>query len=182
VPEDPGRFDGPDRFDSSSPSSSLAASLRPDDPRLEAALNQLRVLSGALAASVLVYAGVAWYMTSGVGGAPAEPVELPGIAVVFLAFLAVFDLVIAPVIERALSAGGGGGQDLDSAVATYRRAKLVGFAFREAAAVLGLLIGLFTGNPSWCYALVAATLVAMALAWPSRDGLLRVAGGSLQPE
>lgn len=182
MPDEPGRFDGPDRFDPPSggfgPGASGAAG--PEDPRLAAALMQLRVLTGALASSVVIYAGVAWFVTSGSGAGGDQPARLPLAVIGVLAALALFDLVVAPLIERHL-AGGGGGGDLDAALATYRRAKIVGFAFREAAAVLGLLITLFTGNPLWCFALVAATLVAMAVAWPSRDELMRVVRGASQP-
>jgi hypothetical protein len=97
-----------------------------------------------------------------------------------LAALGVFDLLLAPLIERALLANAGG-KAMDGALAEYRKATVVGFAFREAAAIFGLLISLFTGEPLWCYALAAATLVAMALAWPSREVLVRVARGAVQP-
>ncbi len=187
MPDDPGRFGGPDRF------ASRGAASGADDPRLAAALTQLKVIAGALAMSVVIYAVVAWFLTSGAAGTSTEPIGLPVAIVALLGALAVFDLLIAPVVEQFLGAGrqpaagsgaGAGSEppDLETALATYRRAKVIGYAFREAAAVFGLLLALFTGNPVWCYALVALTLVAMALAWPSRNGLLRATGRSVQPE
>jgi hypothetical protein len=132
-------------------------------------------------ASVLVYAVLAAVMTERVGE---QPIGLPGMAVALLVGLAVLDLLLAPVIERALFGKGGGnaaGLSVEDAIGRYGKAKLVGFAFREAAAVLGLLLFLFTGRPAWAYALAAATLVAMALAWPSRRELERVVGGPGRP-
>lgn len=156
------------------------AGLAPGDPRLEGALTQIRIIAVALASSVAVYGVVAWVVTGGAsdGG---EPIGLAVPIVAVLVAMAVMDLFLAPLIERALL-GGVAGQPLERALAQYRKSKIVGFAFREAAAVLGLMIALFTGEPAWCYALAAATLVAMALAWPSREAVERLAGGAIQPE
>jgi hypothetical protein len=151
---------------------------RPGDPRVEGTLTQVRVIAGALAGSVVVYAVLAWLVTGRGGG---EAIGLPGMAVAVLAALGAFDLLLAPVIERALLANAGG-EAMDRALAEYRKAKVVGFAFREAAAIFGLLIALFTGQPLWCYGLAAATLIAMALAWPSREELERVARGAVRPQ
>lgn len=151
---------------------------QPGDPRLEGALTQVRVVAGALAASVLGYAGLVWFL---VGRPGYEPIGLSGVMVAVLAALGVFDLLLAPVIERSILANAAGRPEVEQAVAEYRKGKLAGFAFREAAAVFGLLIALFTGQAGWCYALAAATLVAMALAWPSRQELARVARGAVQP-
>ncbi len=151
---------------------------QPGDPRLENALTQVRIVAGALVASVLAYAVFVWLL---VGRPGYEPMGLPGVMVAVLAALGVFDLLLAPVIERSILANAAARPEVEQAVAEYRKAKLAGFAFREAAAVFGLLIALFTGQAAWCYALAAATLVAMALAWPSRQGLARVARGAVQP-
>lgn len=162
-----------------------AATPQPGDPRLDAALSQLRAIAGALAMGVVAYAVLGWYLTSGVAGRPYEAPGLPGILVAVLAAFAVFDLLVAPVIERSLAprvGPGAGADELAQALARYRRAKILGFAFREAAAVLGLIISLFTGEAAWCYALGAATLVAMAVAWPSREALERAARGSVRPK
>jgi hypothetical protein len=148
------------------------------DPRIEATLTQVRLIAGALAVSVLVYALLAGLVTGRAGG---EPIGLPTMAVLVLAALGVLDLLLAPFIERALLANAGG-QGADRALGEYRKAKLVGFAFREAAAIFGLLIALFTRQPAWCYALAAATLVAMALAWPSRGELEQVTRGAVRPQ
>lgn len=151
---------------------------QPGDPRLESALTQVRIVAGALAASVPVYAVVVWLV---VGRPGYEPMGLPGVMVAVLAALGVFDLLLAPVIERSILANAAGRPDVEQAVAEYRKAKLAGFAFREAAAVFGLLIALFTGQAAWCYAFAVAALVAMALGWPSRQDLVRVARGAVQP-
>lgn len=155
--------------------------LAPGDPRLGSALTQIWIIAGALASSVLVYVVVAWLVTSGAReGGGEEPIGLGLPIVVVLAGMAIMNLILAPIIERALT-GTAAGQPWERALAEYRKAKIVSFAFREAAAVLGLMITLFTGDPAWCYGLSAATLVAMALAWPSRDSLERLGRGEIRP-
>lgn len=154
----------------------------PGDSRVSNALTQLRIITGALASSIVVYAVVAWVVTGGGGGATGEEaVELGLPIVAVLAGMGVLNLLLAPAIERALL-GSATGQPLEKVLSDYRKAKIVGFAFREASAVFGLMIALFTGKPSWCYALSAAALVAMALGWPSREGVERAARGAVQPE
>jgi len=157
------------------------AGFAPGDPRVESALTQIRVIAGALAASVAVYGVIAWVVTGGATESAGEAIGLALPIVAVLVGMAIMDLLVAPLIERWL-VGGAVGQPLERVLAEYRKAKIIGFAFREAAAVLGLMVALFTGDPAWCYGLSAATLVAMALAWPSREGLERVARGAIQPE
>jgi hypothetical protein len=64
-----------------------------------------------------------------------------------------------------------------SVVERYRLAKLVGFALREAAAVVGLVVGLTTGEPRWTWGISAGTLLLMALAWPRAADLPPASGG-----
>lgn len=150
------------------------------DPRFAREAMTLKILAGALAASVLVYAGVAWFLTSEAAAAGLEPTGLPEpLPWVFLG-LGVVLLLAAPLVEGRIRAAGAG-REPDQTVAAFRTATIVGFALREAAAVFGLVIAITTGEAVWCYALSAAAILAMAGAWPSQSRLERFARGAVQP-
>ncbi|HEX2162936.1 MAG TPA: hypothetical protein VHM02_03200 [Thermoanaerobaculia bacterium] len=127
------------------------------------ALARAQVLAGAMAAAVGVYALVAWLVVEvlegGEGLIGGLPAPWPGVLIAVAAAM----LLAAPVIERRVAAGGGEAADVPE---RYRLAKTVGFAIREAAAVVGLVVGITTGEPRWTWAVCAGTLVLMALAWP----------------
>lgn len=140
---------------------------RAADAARSAAFLQLQVIAGALAASVLVYAGFAWFITGEAVGAGYSP---PGLAKpwpTILAGVGVALLFAAPVVERAIRSRG--------AADAYRTALIAGFALREAAAVLGLAVALTTGEVFWCWLLAAAALIGMAAAWPRRSSFERTA-------
>lgn len=155
----------------------------PATPPPAETLAQSQVIAGALAAAVVVYAVVAWVVADllggeGLTGGLAAPV--PGVLVAVAAAV----LLVAPVVERRVIAPPRGGSrpaaDADGAasvVERYRLAKLVGFALREAAAVLGLVVGLTTGEPRWTWGIAAGTLLLMALAWPRAADLPPASGG-----
>ncbi len=136
----------------------------PGAPRLLA----VQVVAGALAAAVAAYVAVAWALTSGrFGGFPRAvlPSPLPGMLAATGALL----LVAAPLVERRLLARQRqtpGGATAADRLDRYRTAKLVGFALREAAAVVGLVLALASGSPRWAVLFGAAAWVGMALGWP----------------
>lgn len=143
-------------------------------------LAQVQVIAGALAAAVVVYAVVAWLVVETFGGetlAGGLPAPLPGVLVAVAAGL----LLLAPVVERRIFAparpGVGAAARAADPAERYRLAKLVGFALREAAAVIGLVVGLTTGEPLWTWAIAGGTLLLMALAWPRVTDLERSGGG-----
>lgn len=149
-------------------------------------LAQAQMIAGALAAAVVVYAVVAWLVVDFFGGealAGGLAAPLPGVLVVLAAAV----LLAAPVVERRIMAPPrpGTAEAADAAAAgaaasvveRYRLAKLVGFALREAAAVIGLVVGLTTGEPRWTWGIAAGTLLLMALAWPRAADLPAASGG-----
>lgn len=149
-------------------------------PEITRAVAVLQVVAGALAASVVIYAGVAWFLTTEAFGADLGPQGLPAFWPRFLAVCGIGLILVAPLVERRIRAAGRG-EEMGEGLSEYRTAVLVGFALREAASVLGLVIAVLTGDALWCYGLSAAALVAMAAGWPSRARLEGVARGAVQP-
>lgn len=156
----------------------------PQNPAATETLAQAQVIAGALAAAVVVYAVVAWVVVEVLGGevlAGGLAAPLPGVLVVAAAVV----LLAAPVVERRIMAPPrpgtaetvGAAGAAASVVERYRLAKLVGFALREAAAVIGLVVGLTTGEPRWTWGISAGTLLLMALAWPRAADLPPASGG-----
>lgn len=152
----------------------------PRDPDYAREATLLTLVAGALAASVVIYAGIAWFLTSEAMAAGFEPAGLPGGVGLALAVGGVALLVVAPVVQRKVRESARGTTPT-GAVNAFRVSTIVGFALREAAAVLGLVIAVLTGQPLWCYGLSAAALGAMILGWPTRDALERFARGAVAP-
>jgi type IV secretory pathway TrbD component len=142
------------------------------------ALGQLQLLTGALAAAVAMYALLAWLLTSGSVIEPVRVAELPPPWPGVLVSLGALLLVAAPLLERRLARPAAAPADAprDAVLARYRSAKVVGFGLREAAAALGLVLAVVTGQARWAYALCAAALVLMALAWPRAADLAADSG------
>jgi hypothetical protein len=152
----------------------------PGDPRFAREANTLKLLAGAFAASVVVYAGIAWFLTGEAAAAGFVPPGLPEPLPWVLAGAAIALLLVAPLAEARLRSAGAG-QPPERALSAFRLATVVGLAMREAAALLGLVIAVTTGRALWSFALCAAAAVAMAGAWPSRGRLERFARGAVQP-
>lgn len=140
----------------------------------------LALVAGALAASVVVYAGIAWFLTSEAVAAGFEPAGLAGSARAALIVGGLVMLLVAPLVEKRIRESGRGAAPAQ-ALSVFRTATVVGFALREAAALFGLLIAVLTGEPFWCFALSAAALVAMIAAWPTRGKLERYVRGAVAP-
>jgi hypothetical protein len=134
---------------------------------VQAALTRMRLVAGAMAVAVAVSMLVLWQFlaSGGLGEGGEEP-----IAAVLVVVAALF-LVAAPVAERLLLARGGPRQDEAAAVQGYLVAKVVSLALREAVGLLGFVVGFLTGRLLWGLAIGAASLLAMALAWPRRADL-----------
>ncbi|HHQ49547.1 MAG TPA: hypothetical protein ENK19_11785 [Acidobacteria bacterium] len=56
-----------------------------------------------------------------------------------------------------------------------QRARIVGLALAETAAIFGLVLTLVTGRSVWCFGLAALSVAAMLTLWPRRGQLERVA-------
>jgi hypothetical protein len=112
----------------------------------------------------LVAAGLAAYAL-----APSFAGDRPGAIVLWaLVAAAVLALALATVFERVLAERPPppGRTPQQSAAA----AKIVGFAFREATGLIGATLTFLTGDRLFVVTLGGFALLAMALAWPTRDG------------
>jgi hypothetical protein len=139
----------------------------------------LNVVCFALVAGVGVYSVVAWFLTSGsdsIGGP-----DLPRGLAIAGALVAVALLVAAPVAKRKIldkaAVGARADERVTTAVESFRLATLLSFILREGAAIVGLMLTILTGEPMWCYALGALTVVAMFTGWPRREELEAVLAG-----
>lgn len=128
----------------------------------------------AILASIPCYVAVAWMVAgqrSGtlVGG-------LPPVLVWALAAVGILLLAAAQAVWVAMKRGATARLTPAERLASYRTAAIVSFAMREAAAIVGLVISLLTGDLRWCLAFSAAAVLAMLLGFPRRADMVRLAG------
>lgn len=147
--------------------------------------NRLRALRGiclALAASVVVYAGLSWLLieVAGIETAPglpqAVPLTLTGLAMILILLSS---RLRGTLMRRALPRTTGLAVSEEAVVAAYRQATLVAFALLEGAGALGLVVALLSAEPFYGLALCGAALLAMATRWPNEGELDRILRGRL---
>ena len=146
-----------------------------ESQEVRAQIQQLGIISLAILSGVLIFTGVVWYLL-GSGRLPPEGLDLPPWIGTLFNVLALVALVKAHLLPRLFPAPGPSAPDA-AVLAWYRRTIIVGFAVREAAAVVALAGAMLTGQLTGAVALVGLVVVAMVLAWPSGERLARVAGG-----
>jgi MFS family permease len=131
-------------------------------------LKAMRLLAGSMMAGVVVFGAVALTLLAS-GDFEPPGTALPDLLVGGLAVASVLLIVAAPVVTRKLAERRA--QDLAAALQRHRTRVVIGFALREAAGALGILLALLTGFTSWGLALAGAALVTMGVAWPRREDL-----------
>ena len=144
-----------------------------DRDRVAEALRFLNVVCMGMVLSVLVYAAVAWFLTSEGGGISGP--RLPGAMAWMGVLVAVGLLVAAPIVQRRAHQGTASGSRPEerqvAALEGYRLGTLLAFLLRDGAAIVGLMLTIVTGDAMWTYALGAAAVVAMFWGWPRREEL-----------
>lgn len=138
----------------------------------------LNIVAAAMGFGTIVYPIVAWlFLHSGHGallpGAPALLVPI-------LLAAALTTLLGAEGIFRTLLAGAPG-DAADARVLRYRQAVTIAFALREAAAIIGFVLTLLTGNMAWSVGTTAVVLLAMAAGWPRRSTVKALADSTGPP-
>jgi F0F1-type ATP synthase membrane subunit c/vacuolar-type H+-ATPase subunit K len=132
------------------------------------------IIAGALAASVLVYMAVAWFVAPSTTSPGLGSEQLQLMALV-LAVLSIGHLVAAQALFtsrlRAAAKLPSPGQRLES----YRTSFILAFALREAVAIYGLVLSFLSGDVRWCLGFGAIALVSMLMGWPRRSAMERLA-------
>jgi len=141
-------------------------------------LVRLRVICGALLASVAVYGLVAVLVPP-----PASPPLAQGVHFLWIfAALSIINLVTLMPVYRAMLAGprrvhAVSGQPAPL-LAAHLSAHIVAFARLEAIAVLGLVLYFLTQRADWFWAFAVVAAAGMAVLWPTRPKVEALLGGA----
>ena len=121
--------------------------------------------------------GIAWFLLE--QGSLPEVEAIPGILPAVLAAVAVALVLGAPLVSRLIlnQALSGTDDDVERKLDAYQSALIIGFAVREAAAVIGLVLTFLTANLVWVVPLAAVAVVSMLQGWPKREKLLHLLRG-----
>jgi len=140
-------------------------------------LRVLNVICAALVFSVMVYVAIAWFLVQRGSVQPSE--GLPQVFPVILVLVALSVVMAAPVVSTMILKQGvaAAGEDAGRRLNSHQTSLIVGFALREVAAVMGLVLTLLSGRLIWVVALAAVAVAAMLLAWPKREKMLELARG-----
>jgi len=141
---------------------------------VDASARVTTVVCLAILASIPFYVAVAW-MVAG-ERADASGGTLPPVLVWALAAVGIAMLAAAQAVWVAMKRGATARLTPAERLASYRTAAIVSFAMREAAAIVGLVTSLLTGDLRWCLALSAAAVIAMLLGFPRHADMVRLAG------
>ena len=148
-------------------------------------LRGTRLVCMVLAGFVLAYGIAGWFLIEGFQFHPfgRVPEALP----ISLTFLAAVMILLGSRIRTALLRSGltlsplSRGVDLTNLIPAYQRATLVSFAVLEVAALMGLLVALFSGSSFYGLVLCLASLFSMLLRWPRAEEVDRLARGRVSP-
>ena len=145
---------------------------------------RLRTICKVLAAFVLAYGVVGWFLVEGFQLRPfgKVPVALP----ISMTFLAAVLILLASRLRTALLRSGLPSHrmiptDMGSLLSAYQRATLVSFAVLELAALMGLLVALLSGSSFYGVVLCVASFLSMLLRWPNPNEVDRLARGRVSP-
>lgn len=135
----------------------------------------LQIICGAILASQAIYVAVAWMVTAEGAHAPGAGGRVPPAVAMALVGVAVTCLASAEGVARLLQRRAKAAAAPETRAQGFLQATIVGFALREAAGIIGLVLSLLTGKLLWVVALGACAALAMAVAWPRRAQLAAVA-------
>lgn len=154
------------------------------EARIAARIQPLRVLCGVLAGLVGACAVTAWMLVEGLG------IRLnQGVSEVLPLSLTVFSMVLillssrlrTSLLRRAIPRNPGVEINLETLLSAYRQASLVSFTVLTTAAVLAVLVALFSGTAFYGIFLCLAAAFAMFTRWPSPHDADRIARGRRSP-
>ena len=152
--------------------------------RIGARIRPLRVICGVLAGLVGACAVAAWMLVEGLGirlnqGVPeALPLSL---TVFSMIMILLSSRLRTSLLRRAVPRTPSAEVHLETLLSAYQRASLVSFAVLTAAAMLAVLVALFSGTAFYGIFLCVAAAVAMFTRWPSLRDADRIARGRRSP-
>jgi F0F1-type ATP synthase membrane subunit c/vacuolar-type H+-ATPase subunit K len=143
-------------------------------PSIDQFARTTNIIAFAIAAAVPIYIVVAWLVAPTVATAPGYEELVPLLAGIF-AVLSAGHLVLAQVLFASRVRAAEKLPTPEERLASYRVTVIIAFALREAVAIYGLVLSLLGGDPRWCLGFGAVALVSMALGWPRRSVMERLA-------
>jgi hypothetical protein len=144
-------------------------------------LRPLQPVCAALAATVVLYEGLAWFLLGPAGLVlPRLPDAVP-LAITFAAMVLILlsSRLRSGMVRRALPSHPALKPNPEAVLAAYRRATLLSFALLEAAALLGLFVSLLSGRILYGVILCLAALAGMLTRWPRAAEVDRILRGRL---
>jgi hypothetical protein len=132
------------------------------------------ILTGALAGAVIVYMVIAWLVAPTVSEAAGDP-EFVRLLAGILAVVAAGQLVGARWYFAIQVRAAEQQTTPERRLGRYRVALIVAFALREGVALYGLVLSFLSGDPRWALGFGAVALFSMALGWPKRSKMERLA-------
>lgn len=154
------------------------------EKRITESIRPLRVMCGALAGAVGLCAVIAWMLVEGLGlrwnqGIPdAVPLSF---TVFSMVLILLSSRLRTSLLRRALAQNQAAEINLETLLSAYRQATLVSFAILTAAAILAVLVALFSGTVFYGIFLCIAAGFAMFTRWPSVRDADRLARGRRSP-
>ncbi|HYU34895.1 MAG TPA: hypothetical protein VEW48_22315 [Thermoanaerobaculia bacterium] len=154
------------------------------EKRIVARIRPLRIVCGVLAGMVGACAVTAWMLVEGLGlrSYQAVPEAVPlGLTVFVMVMILLSSRLRTTVLRRAFPRSPGAEIDLEAVLSAYRQATLLSFAVLTTAAVLAVLVALFTGIAFYGIFLCIAAAFAMLTRWPNLRDADRLARGRRSP-
>jgi F0F1-type ATP synthase membrane subunit c/vacuolar-type H+-ATPase subunit K len=143
------------------------------NPSLEQSALTTNIIAAAIAASVPIYMVIAWLVAPTLE--KSEGGELVPLLAGIFAVLSAGHLVLAQVLFASRVRAAEKLPTPEERLASYRVTVIIAFALREAVAIYGLVLSLLSGDPRWCLGFGAVALASMALGWPRRSAMERLA-------
>jgi hypothetical protein len=154
------------------------------ETRIAARLRPLRVMCSVLAGMVGACAVAAWMLVEGLGVRLSQgvPEALPLSLTVFsMIMILLSSRLRTSLLRRAIPRMPTAEINLETLLSAYQQASLASFAVLTAAAILAVLVALFSGTAFYGIFLCIAAGVAMFTRWPSLRDADRIARGRRSP-
>ncbi len=154
------------------------------EKRIAERIRPLRVMCGVLAGMVGACAMAAWMLVEGLGvrwnrGVPdAVPLSL---TVFSMVMILLSSRLRTSLLRRAIPRTPSPEINLEAVLSAYRQASLMSFAVLTAAAILAVLVALFSGIAFYGIFLCVAAAIAMFTRWPGLRDADRIARGRRSP-